>query len=55
MTILSDILVENDEVFLVRLSTDDPSVVLNPNQAEIMIIDNDGELFPGLDQCRIFQ
>ena len=34
-------MVENTEVFLAQLSTDDLSVILNPDEAEIFIIDND--------------
>ena len=41
LTILSDNVVENTEVFLAQLSTDDLSVILNPDEAEIFIIDND--------------
>ena len=41
VTILSDVLVEDDEVFFVQLSTDDGGVVLSPEQADVVIIDND--------------
>ena len=41
VTILSDVLVENDKVFLVQLSTDDGGVVLSPEQADVVIINND--------------
>ena len=41
LTILSDNVVENTEVFLAQLSTDDLSVILNPDEAEIFINDND--------------
>ena len=41
VTILSDLLVESDEVFLVKLSTDEPQVVLSPEEAEVAIINND--------------
>ena len=45
VTILSDPFVEEDEVFLVQLSTDDPGVVLSPEEAEVVIVNNDGEFF----------
>ena len=41
--ILSDVLVENGEVFLVQLSTDDSGVVLNPEQVDVVILNNDCE------------
>ena len=45
ITILSDIIVEYDEVFFVQLTTDDDDqVILSPNQAEVIIIDNDSKL-----------
>lgn len=43
VSILSDILVEDNEVFLVELSTDDSAVMLNPEEAEVVIINNDSE------------
>ena len=43
VTILSDVLIEDDEVFLVQLSTDDGGVVLNPEQADVVILNNDCE------------
>ena len=43
ITILSDIAVENDEVFVVHLSADDSSVILNPDRAEVTIADNDSK------------
>ena len=45
VTILSDLLVESDEVFLVKLSTDEPQVVLSPEEAEVAIINNDCKYF----------
>ena len=41
VTILSDDIVEDDEVFYAVLSTDDPVVMLYPNVTEITIINND--------------
>ncbi|CAI8042439.1 hypothetical protein GBAR_LOCUS23568, partial [Geodia barretti] len=41
VTILSDPFVEEDEVFLVQLSTDDSGVVLSPEEAEVVILNND--------------
>ncbi|CAI8048180.1 Disintegrin and metalloproteinase domain-containing protein 8, partial [Geodia barretti] len=41
VTILSDPFVEEDEVFLVQLSTDDSGVVLSTEEAEVVIVDND--------------
>ena len=41
MSLLSDDVLENDEVFLVQLSTKDSSVNLNPQQAEVTITNND--------------
>ena len=43
VTILSDIFVENDEVFAVHLSTEDRSVILNPDRADVTITDNDSK------------
>ena len=45
VTILSDPFVEEDEVFLVQLSTDDSGVVLSPEEAEVVIVNNDCEFF----------
>ena len=41
VSLLSDDVLENDEVFLVQLSTKDSSVNLNPQQAEVTITNND--------------
>ena len=41
---LSDNIVEADETFLARLSTDDPGVIIDPEDAVITIIDNDRKL-----------
>ena len=43
VTIMSDDIVEDDEVFYALLSTDDPLVMLYPNASEITIINNDRE------------
>ena len=34
--------VEPDERFLVRLSSDDPAIHLNPRETSILILDDDG-------------
>ena len=39
--LLSDNLVENDEVFTVHLSTMDSSVNLSPDYADVVILNND--------------
>ena len=43
VTILSDPFVEEHEVFLVQLSTDDSGVVLTLEEAEVVIVNNDCE------------
>ena len=43
ISILSENIVENDEVFLAQLATDDTSVNLIPDEAQIIIVDNDCE------------
>ena len=40
--IINDNLIEIDEQFLLRLSTDDNNVIINDNEMRITIIDNDG-------------
>ena len=34
---------EDDEVFVVTLTTDDPDTALAPDETEVTIIDDDGE------------
>ena len=43
VTILSDRIVEDDENFFLQLSTDDDQVRLYPEEAEVIIHDNDSE------------
>ncbi len=45
ISIISDTLVEDDEVFMVLLSTNDPDVILSPQAANITIESNDSETF----------
>ena len=46
ITILSDDIVEYDESFYVQLTTDDEydQVILSPNEAEVIILNNDCKL-----------
>ena len=55
VTILSDPFVEEDEVFLVQLSTDDSGVVLSPEEAEVVIVNNDCEYILPISQNLIPQ
>ena len=41
ISIIPDSLVENDETFTVTLSTEDPDVVLNPQNATVIIRNNE--------------
>ncbi len=43
--IINDNVVETDERFLVQLATNDESVDLDPSAAEVIISDDDGELY----------
>ncbi len=45
ISIISDTFVEDDEVFMVLLSTNDPDVILSPHAANITIDSNDSETF----------
>lgn len=40
--IVNDSILENDESFSINLTTDVLSVILSPNLATVVIIDNDG-------------
>jgi hypothetical protein len=40
--ITNDNLIEIDEQFILRLSTDDNNVIINDNEMRITIVDNDG-------------
>lgn len=41
--IVNDSILENDESFSINLTTDVLSVILSPNVATVVIIDNDGK------------
>ena len=65
ISIIADNLVENDETFTVTLSTEDPDVVLNPQNATVIIETNECRfpfpsppylpLIPSLIQCKKHQ
>ena len=46
ISIIADNIVENDETFTVTLSTEDPDVVLNPQNAIVIIETNDCKFLP---------
>ena len=44
ISIENDAVLEENEVFIVELSTNDPEVNLSPSSASVTILDNDGNL-----------
>ena len=44
ISITDDSILENDEVFVVALTTTDQNVILNPNTTSVTILDNDGNV-----------
>lgn len=42
---LPDTVVEENETFILQLSTTDQSVEFSPQTATVVIVDNDGEIF----------
>ena len=45
ITIVDDLLVEEDEVFILVLTTDDGGILLSPNDVIVTITDRDGKTF----------
>ena len=43
---------ENDEQFTIGLTTTDPGVELDPENGEVLILNDDGELLQSLSFCR---
>ena len=44
ISITNDSILENDEVFVVALSTMDQDVILNPSNTTVTILDDDGNV-----------
>ena len=44
ISIIDDLVLEDNETFSVLLSTEDPDVLLDPASATVTIVDNDGEI-----------
>ena len=44
ISITDDSILENDEVFVVALTTTDQNVILNPNTTSVTILDDDGNV-----------
>ena len=44
ISITDDFFLENDEVFVVALSTTDQDVILNPSITSVTILDDDGNV-----------
>ena len=44
ISITDDSILENDEVFVVALSTTDQDVILNPSTTSVTILDDDGNV-----------
>ena len=44
ISITNDSILENDEVFVVALSTTDQDVILNPSTTSVTILDDDGNV-----------
>ena len=47
ITIIGDIILENNESFLANLTTDDPSIILSPNMAALAILNDDSKHVQG--------
>ena len=53
ISIINDVVFEQDEVFTVQLSTDDEQIMLSPRSASVTIQDNDGKNYTLLTICLV--